>query len=563
MNPVNKSSENDFLNLLTEAGIVIRTASPLVWQIEAEHWRTFAELAMLHHYRWVAGWVEENPPQSPFIKGEENDSSQSLFLKEEATKDSPPLQRGGGGIFMVNACFEKNGTYLVLRTTVNLNHPVLPSQATVYPAANRSERHSHDMFGITFTDHPDPRRWTRHQAWGKQDFPLRKDFPLQGSPPAITPPDRHYDFIKGYGEGVYEIPVGPIHAGIIEPAHFRFQAVGELILNLEERLGYVHKGIEKLAEGKTAQELIRLAGRVSGDTTVGHSWAACMAMEHAAGITPPPRASLLRAVLAERERIANHLGDMGAICNDVAFSFAFMQFSRLREIWLRHNARLFGHRLLMDKLVTGGVACDVSPSDCALMTQEIAALREELADIITAVDLNTSLEDRLYTAGYLSKQTAAAFGTLGYVGRASGQAFDVRRDAPYAPYQQLNFNVPIETQGDIASRFWIRAKEINVSLKLLEQLLTHLSDDTISADLVTAWQTPAVGSEGLGCVEGWRGEIVVYIRFGENNQIARYYPRDPSQHNWLALEKIVLNNIVPDFPVCNKSVNPSYSGTDL
>jgi Ni,Fe-hydrogenase III large subunit/NADH:ubiquinone oxidoreductase subunit C len=524
-------SETDFLQHLQNQNCQItpvKHRALKIWQIEPEFWQIFAESAMQYHYRWVAGWVEQQKQQ-----------------------------------LLVNACFEKHGEYLLLRTSVRLNHPVLSSQATVYPAANRSERHSQDMFGIEFSDHPDPRRWTRHQAWDKHIYPLRKEFPVQGVPQAITPPDMHYDFIKGYGEGVYEIPVGPVHAGIIEPGHFRFQAVGELILNLEERLGYVHKGIEKIAESRNPEQLARLAGRVSGDTTVGHTWAACMAMEQAAGITPPPRASLIRGILAEREHIANHLGDMGAICNDVAFSFAFMQFSRLRELWLRQNAKLFGHRLLMDKIIPGGVSCDLSDADCSAINQEINALRADLAEIVTAVDLNTSLEDRLYTAGYLSPETAAAFGTLGFVGRSSGQNFDVRRDVPYAPYQHLTFNVPTETQGDIASRFWVRAKEINVSLKLIEQLLEQVAGAGSATALVSAWETPLAGSEGLGCVEGWRGEIIAYVRFAANNHICRYYPRDPSQHNWPALEKIVLNNIVPDFPVCNKSVNASYSGSDL
>ena len=533
------SSGNDFLQVVSDLGIRVKTSSSLktcpVWVCESEHWRTFAEVAMQHDYRWAAGWVQQI--------------------------DLPGFKNLEG--LEVNACFEKAGIYLLLRTSVNLNHPVLPSQATVYPAANRSERHSQDMFGIEFSGHPDPRRWTRHQAWDKHTFPLRKDFPAQGTPQAITPPDMHYDFIKGHGEGVYEIPVGPVHAGIIEPGHFRFLAVGELILNLEERLGYVHKGIEKIAESRSPEKLARLAGRVSGDTTVGHSWAVCMAMEQAAGITIPARASLIRGILAERERIANHLGDMGAICNDVAFSFAFMQFGRLRELWLRQNAKLFGHRLLMDTVIPGGVSCDLSEADCAALHQEINKLRPDLAEIVTAVDLSASLEDRLYTAGYLSKETAAAFGTLGFVGRASGQNFDVRRDVLYAPYHHLTFNVPVETQGDIASRFWVRAKEINISLKIIEQLLEKLGNPEFTTAVCAEWKIPAVGSEGLGCVEGWRGEIVAYVRFAADNQISRYYPRDPSQHNWPALEKIVLKNIVPDFPVCNKSVNGSYSGSDL
>ncbi|MGZ8195273.1 MAG: hydrogenase large subunit, partial [Methylosarcina sp.] len=340
----------------------------------------------------------------------------------------------------------------------------------------------------------------------------------------------------------------------------RFQAVGELILNLEERLGYVHKGIEKIAEGRTPESLARLAGRVSGDTTVSHSWAACMAMERAAGIPIPPRAALIRGILAERERVANHLGDIGAICNDVAFIFGQMQFTRLRELWLRANAAVFGHRLLMDRILPGGVAVDVSAGDAQRMIKEIAGLRVEMSEVVEALDSNTSLEDRLYTAGYLSPEIAAAYGVLGCVGRASGQGFDVRRDAPYPPYDQAKFKVPLETQGDIASRVWIRIKEINASLKLIEQFVGRLPD---TAGLIADWQVPQTGSEGLGIVEGWRGEIVAHIRFDADNKIARYYPRDPSILNWPALEKLVLNNIVPDFPVCNKSLNGSYSGSDL
>lgn len=523
----------EFLNQLgTDITVAqIEVPSITLWQIENRHWQRFAELAAQQNVRWVAGWAEH--------------------LDEQ---------------FLVNACFEKRGVYLLLRTvlrpadtTDGRENLELPSQATVYPAANRSERHTQDMFGIHFSGHPDHRRWTRHQAWAEHDYPLRKDFPVQGAPEKITPPDIDYPFIQSHGEGVYEIPVGPVHAGIIEPGHFRFQAVGELILNLEERLGYVHKGIEKIAEGRTPEALARLAGRISGDTTVGHCWAACRAMEQAAGIEIPARASLLRGILAERERIANHLGDIGAICNDVAFVFAQMQFTRLRELWLRNNAKIFGHRLLMDRIIPGGVACDLSEASCTLIKQEIIRLRKELSELIPALDLNSSLEDRLYTAGFLSTEIAAALGTLGYVGRASGQNFDVRRDAAYAPYHRVRVRVPVEKQGDIASRFWVRYKEINASLHLIEDFIGLLTDGEIRSE----WQIPQAGSESLGIVEGWRGEITAYIRFGSGNKIARFYPRDPSILNWSALEKLVLNNIVPDFPVCNKSLNGSYSGNDL
>jgi Ni,Fe-hydrogenase III large subunit/Ni,Fe-hydrogenase III component G len=528
MSHASSGLDADFLQQLKLAGIAVeRIAHPSInlWQIESHYWRQFAELAALQQWRWSSGWAEQHRQH-----------------------------------FFVNACFESRGIYVLLRTLLTDQKPELPSQATVYPAASRSERHTQDMFGINFSGHPDNRPWTRHKAWPKQSYPLRKDFPVQGEPQAVTPPDLDYQFVKAYGAGVYEIPVGPVHAGIIEPGHFRFQAVGELILNLEERLGYVHKGIEKIAEGRTPGALARLAGRVSGDTTVGHCWAACMAMEQAAGIKIPPRAALIRGVLAERERVANHMGDIGAICNDVAFIFAQMQFTRLRELWLRANAKVFGHRLLMDRIVPGGVVCDLSDEAAASMKREITALRAELDEIIPSLDLNSSLEDRLYTAGYLSPEIAAAFGTVGYVARASGQNFDVRRDASYEPYDSASFKVPVEDQGDIASRVWVRIKEIRAALKLIEQFIGRLSD---GGEISTEWKTPVAGSEGLGIVEGWRGEIIAYIRFDADNKIARFYPRDPSILNWPALEKLVLNNIVPDFPVCNKSLNGSYSGNDL
>lgn len=495
-----------------------------LWRLPSQHWQTVAELAKQLSARWAAGWADQH---------------------DEG--------------FSVHALLEKEGQYLLLKTQLPLQKPDLPSHAPVYAAANRSERHSHDMLGIHFSDHPDHRPWLRHKAWQKHQYPLRRDFPLEGHPEDITPPDMDYAFIKARGQGVYEIPVGPVHAGIIEPGHFRFQAVGETILNLEERLGYVHKGIEKLAVGKTPEQLARLAARVSGDSTVAHGWAASRAMEQAARIDIPKRAAFIRGILAERERIANHLGDVGAICNDVGFAFAQMQFSRLREYWLRTQQQFFGHRLMMDCIIPGGVSQDLDTDAIQTMQQELKQLRKELDEIIPAIDLNSSLEDRLYTAGFLSEQTARDFGALGYVGRASGQDFDVRRDAPYSPYDQLEFNVALENQGDVASRVWIRIKEIFASMKLLRQMLEQLPE----GDIATTWRAASENSEGLAMIDGWRGEIVTYVRFGSDNEIVRFYPRDPSAINWPALEKIVLNNIVPDFPVCNKSLNGSYSGHDL
>jgi Ni,Fe-hydrogenase III large subunit/NADH:ubiquinone oxidoreductase subunit C len=518
---------------LTELVEVAGLAPARAVQVTADDWGTFAAQAKGAGCRWVAGWADDH-----------------------------------GADFAVHACFEKDASHVVARTRVARATPLLPSHTPYYPAANRPERHIQDLYGIAFSDHPDHRRWTRHRAWKSSQHPLRRDFPAAGTPPADTmpgqapgqtPPDDAYKFLFAHGAGVYEIPVGPVHAGIIEPGHFRFQAVGETVLNLEERLGYVHKGIEKIAEGRDPAGLARLAGRVSGDSTVAHAWAACMAMEKAAGIAVPPRALALRAVMAERERVANHLGDIGAICNDVAFSFSFYQFGRLREDWQRLSREGFGHRLMMDRVVPGGVSANLNEATAAAMIRQTRIVREELDRMVVIQDELPSLEDRLETTGYLGPELAAALGCQGYVGRASGVDFDLRRDAPYAPYDRLRVAVPCYQYGDVAARVRVRVEEIRESLGMIETLLTDLPTGSTSAD----WRAPAEGAEGLGLTEGFRGEVLAYVRFAAGNRIARYFPRDPSWLNWPALEHLIHDNIVPDFPVCNKSVNGSYSGHDL
>lgn len=493
-------------------------------ELDAADWGRIAAIAQAEDWRWAGAFAED--------RGEE---------------------------LAVNACLEKQGLYLIIRTQVAPEPASLPSQAPHYWAADRSERHIQDLFGIRFEGHPDGRRWIRHQAWDSHSYPLRKAFPRDGRMAGETPPDRDYPFLRAQGASVYEIPVGPVHAGIIEPGHFRFQAVGETVLNLEERLGYVHKGIEKIAEGRDPMALARLAGRVSGDTTVGHTHAACLAMERAAGIEAPPRAAWLRGLLAERERVVNHLWDLGALCNDVGFAFGYYHFGRLRESWLRDNQTWFGHRLLMDRIVPGGVAVDLAPEAAGSMKDSLTALRKELDELLTILDANSSLEDRFLGAGTLAVESASALGALGFVGRASGRSFDVRKDVPYPPYDRLNVSVPLESQGDVSSRFWVRYKELRVALRLIREMLEGLPEGAIAAP----WTTPREDSEGFAAVEGWRGEILCFIRFGAGNTISRYWPRDPSTVNWPALEKLILGNIVPDFPVCNKSVNGSYSGHDL
>lgn len=452
-------------------------------------------------------------------------------------------------------CLEQEGHYLLLLTTPE--GPQLDSIAHIYPAADRPQRHAHDLLGVNFQGQFDSRRWTRHQAWQEDEFPLRRDWQPSDTP-SPTPPDDSYPFLRASGQAVYEIPVGPVHAGIIEPGHFRFQAVGEKIINLEKHLGYVHKGIEKLAQGRDLEGLARLAARVSGDSTVAHGWAACMAAERALGVTVPPRAQLLRAIMAERERIANHLGDIGAICNDVGFAFPLYQLHRLKELLLRENAELFGHRLMMDRIVPGGVAIDPDAVGTERMLAFSRELETEVTHLIEIIERSESLEDRLMTTGRLTPEWAAELGCLGYVGRASGLDFDVRRDAPYAPYQQVEVRVPVYRAGDVAARAKIRAEEISVSLELIRQFVRQLEPGEHRSPL-----PDNRGGEGIGMVDGWRGEIISYLALDDSGRVTRFFPRDPSWLNWPALEQLIQENIVPDFPVCNKSVNGSYSGQDL
>jgi Ni,Fe-hydrogenase III large subunit len=520
----------DYLRGLADCGISARIGAEdsllpaRRLPLDAGHWGTAAEVAAALGIRWAGVWCD------------------------------PGTDR-----IAVNACLAHRGDYLLLETHVPLNDPALPSQAGHFPAADRLERHLHDLTGIEFLGQPDIRRWTRHLAWSESDYPLRVDFPAAGRPPLRTGPDTNYPFVPVHGSGVYEIPVGPVHAGIIEPGHFRFQAVGEDVLTLEIRLGYVHKGIEKIAIDRDAVGLARLAARVSGDSTVAHTWAACQAMERATGCELPRRADYLRALLAERERIANHLGDIGAICNDVGFAFAHVQCARLREQWQRRSRQLFGHRLLMDIVVPGGVAGDLGADDVETLRCDLRELRRAVDPVLRVVDDHPSLDDRLIDTGKLTPATAHALGCLGYVGKASGLALDVRMLNPYAPYDDITLEVPVSEQGDVAARVRVRMAEVTASIDLMEQLLDMLPDGPVAVPL----PAPAPDAAGLGIVEGWRGEILTYVRFGESGRIARFFPRDPSWFTWPALERLIQGNIVPDFPVCNKSVNGSYSAQDL
>ena len=435
-----------------------------------------------------------------------------------------------------------------------------PDLSDVFACAGRMQRAAFDLVGVRAVapngETPDARGWLRHGAWPSDRFPLRKESDIASSFP---PGDDHYPFVKVEGEGVHEIPVGPVHAGTIEPGHFRFSIVGEKVLRLEQRLGYKHKGIEKRFESMTLEEGARLAGRVSGDSTVAYAWADAMALEGMTGARPSARALYLRALLLERERVANHLGDLGFLGNDGGLGFGLAQFSRLKEEVLRTNARVFGHRYLMDRIVPGGVACDVDSASAQDMVTEAMRLKDELRTLRSIYYNHAGLQDRCITTGRLTPRTAARLGVVGLAARASGHAMDARAYPGFAPYQELEPKVASHRNGDVAARIVVRFEEAFESLRLQRLILKKLPEGALRTPIGDAVE----GAFGIGWIEGWRGEVLVALEAGAGARVRRCHPHDPSWQNWPALEHAVIGNIVPDFPLINKSFNLSYAGQDL
>ncbi len=474
------------------------------------------------------------------------------LLVAEWAADETPFGRGFG----IYACYRWGSEYLIVKAEAPFEEPIFPTITKKYLSAYRFERQIRSLMGVIPVGHPDSRPWIKFEDWPEDAWPLRKSFDASKTMPRVP---GEYKFVRAEGEGVYEIPVGPVHAGIIEPGHFRFQAVGEDILNLEERLGYVHKGIEKRFEALSWQDGSMLAGRVSGDTTVAHSLAYCMALESMTGCVVPERAHWLRALFLERERIANHLGDIGAICNDAAFAFMLYQMSRLKEIMLCTNHKLFGHRFIMDRIIPGGVSVDIDSDGKELILSELKKLLKEFNRLVAIYDENSSLEDRVRDTGILIPEKARDICAVGIVARASGMNLDCRVQNPFPPYDRIGVNVPVLIYGDVNARVYVRIKEVRESIRIIREILETLPTSKISADC----GIPAPDTSGFSAIEGWRGEIVYWLQSGPGSEINRCMVRDPSSVNWLGLEQAVLGNIVPDFPLCNKSFNQSYSGHDL
>ena len=435
-----------------------------------------------------------------------------------------------------------------------------PGLDTFFPAAARMQRAAMDLSGIGPEEVADRRPWLNHGAWPEGYFPLRHG--AAGTSGTSRSQATDYPFVRVEGDGVHEIAVGPVHAGVIEPGHFRFSVVGEKVLRLEQRLGYTHKGIEQRFMQLHPLQAHRLAGRVSGDSTVAFAWAYCMALEAASGCEIPPRARWLRALMLERERVANHLGDLGALGNDVALAFGLAQFSRLREDWLRLSREFFGHRLMMDCVLPGGVSGDVDPERIKTMLQQCDAIQREVLVLREIYEDHAGLQDRFMGTGRVTPDLADRLGLTGMAGRASGQARDLRCDQPWAPYDALTVKIATQRNGDVAARATVRFDEVMESLRLIRALLADLPSGAVCTEV----SLPANGMRGAGWIEGWRGEIFVALEIGgdaDGHTIRRCHCHDPSWQNWPVLEHAVMGNIVPDFPLINKSFNLSYSGQDL
>ncbi len=424
------------------------------------------------------------------------------------------------------------------------------SVAARHAPALRLERTIQDLFGLQAIGAADQRPWLDHGVWG-QSHPLGTRSVQREAAP--------YTFLPSEGEALHQIAVGPVHAGIIEPGHFRFTANGEHVVRLEQRLGYVHKGIEQLMTGATLSRAAELACRTSGDSAVAYALAFARAAEAAMQVDAPPRAHYLRGVMAELERLANHFGDIGAICNDASFTLMHAQTSILREQTLRAAGACFGHRLMMDAIVPGGLARDIAPDGISEVRALLAEVQKRFPRLIELYDNTASLQDRTVTTGIVKAEYAQQFGAGGYVGRASGRAFDARKTLAYPPYNELTFHVPVLDDGDVNARVWIRIREVEQSVALIAQMLDRLPPGDIRTDILPAGSA----REGIALAEAFRGDVLVWLRLDGTARVDRCHLRDASWFQWPLLEAAIEGNIVADFPLCNKSFNCSYSGHDL
>ena len=432
------------------------------------------------------------------------------------------------------------------------------SIAEKFPVANLYEREITDGFGVLFEGAYDTRRLFLHASYPEDFHPLKKSF---ANAPVKTrdnvPEEALYKFKKLEGKGVYEVAVGPVHAGIIEPGHFRFSVIGEAIFNLETRLFYLHRGIEKLAEGKRPSECLKIAESVSGDETVANTVCFCLAAEKIAGITLSLRAETLRGIALEMERVCSLLSDCAGMLTDVAYPVGSSRFMALKEECMRMNKKLFGHRFIRGYIQIGGVSHDIDSTELLVLESFIAEIEESVKEAYISAINSSSVIDRLATTGIIEQHFIKPLNLTGPVARASGSRRDVRADYPYGIYTNKSPDVTSYEAGDVLSRFMLKAEEIMASSRFIKNIIREIPEGEIKS-----LQTEIPDGCSFAMVEGARGQNLHYLNI-KNGLVWRYKVRTASFSNWLSIEHAVMENIVPDFPVINKSLNLSYAGNDL
>ncbi len=450
--------------------------------------------------------------------------------------------------------------FVTLLASADPAHPEVPSISERIPAASWHEREARDLFGIVFAGHPDPRPLVVHDGWPRGLHPLRKGFDARQRPP--VEPAEEFPHLVVEGEGVFEVPVGPIHAGIIEPGHFRFSTVGESVLNFEARLFYTHRGLEKRIERLPLADAFYLAERMCGVCSFSHGLGFCEASEQIAGIDVPARARFLRAIGLELERLYNHVGDVGNIAAGASYHYGTSAGMRMKESLQQVNELVAGNRFLRGLLVPGGVRLDLTAELVRSVEAAVASTAEALGNLLERIENNPTVLDRLDGTGKLSARDAIALGATGVAARASGVDRDARRDHPHCAYAMAGgpeASVPTEPDGDVHARLKVRFAEARESMRLLRELLGGLPPGPIRTampEALPAWRV------GISAIETPRGAAIHWLRSDAAGRIDRYHLRSASYANWPAVALAAHAAIVPDFPLVNKSFELCYSCTD-
>jgi Ni,Fe-hydrogenase III large subunit/Ni,Fe-hydrogenase III component G len=474
----------------------------------------------------------------------------AMFANDECYKN---------GYFAIYCIFAGTGDFKGVKGIfVQKEELSYPSLTTFFSSAAWYEREIYDLFGIFPIGHPDLRPLVLHENWPEGLYPMRKDFPLD----TLSVPVAHkqYDMIRVHGEGVFEVPVGPIHAGIIEPGHFRFSQAGEQVIHLDAKLFYTHRGIEKAMEGLSLEMAAYRAERTCGACSVSHAISYAQAVESIANIKISQEADSIRVLVAELERLYNHIGDIGNLCAGVGFAIGTSQGSRLKEIVMRLNENVAGNRFLRGMVIPGGVTKEITPELSWKIQKKMEQIFDEFRDFMGLLQDNNAFLDRVESTGVLTRETCRDLGVVGVAARASGVNIDMRRDYTYSVYKQLNFKVPVYTSGDVAARLWVRRDEVEQSIKIIRQVLKAMPHK--GQNFLVPIPEIMPYSSGLGWSESARGGNLHWLMIGENNKIYRHFIRSASYPNWPAVTVAAPKNIIPDFPLINKSFELCYACLD-